>query len=151
MKQNKLPELRDNLNSTVYYTYNHFTWTVDYRTTGILGLLIKFLTVYLCITFHFFALALGEKGVFYSYKKILMLHFCNWKKNALWSRMFVLKKLSLIKIWVRRKKNQNHTCTIRKNTTNSFIPLGNNIQFSRNTEKEQIIKKKLVTINKYLK
>jgi hypothetical protein len=65
--------------------------------------------------------------------------------------MFVLKKLSLIKIWVRRKKNQNHTCTIRKNTTNSFIPLGNNIQFSRNTEKEQIIKKKLVTINKYLK
>ena len=37
----------------------------------------KFLTVYTCITFHFFALALGEKGVFYSYKKISMLHFCN--------------------------------------------------------------------------
>jgi hypothetical protein len=63
--------------------YMHFTWTVDYRTTGILGLLIKFLTVYVCITFHFFALALGGKGVFYSYKKILMLHFCNWKNNAL--------------------------------------------------------------------
>jgi hypothetical protein len=28
-------------------------------------------------------------------KKILMLHFYNWKKNALWSRMFVLEKLSL--------------------------------------------------------
>jgi hypothetical protein len=36
-------------------------------------LLIIFLTVYTCITFHFFALALGEKGVFYSYKKISML------------------------------------------------------------------------------
>jgi hypothetical protein len=107
LKQIKLPELRDNqfcFNSAVYYTYNHFTWTVEYRTTGILGLLIKFLTVYLCITFHFFALALGGKGVFYSYKKILMLHFCNWKKNALWSRMFVLEKLSLIKIWVKRRK-----------------------------------------------
>jgi hypothetical protein len=59
-------------------------------------LLIKFLTVYTCITFHFFALALGEKGVFYSYKKISMLHFCNWKKNAFWNWIFVLgKKLSL--------------------------------------------------------
>jgi hypothetical protein len=36
----------------------------------------------------------------------------------------------------KKKKNQNHTCTIRRNTTNSFIPLSNNIQFSRNTEKE---------------
>jgi hypothetical protein len=36
-------------------------------------LLIKFLTVYTCITFHFFALALGKKGVFYSDKKISML------------------------------------------------------------------------------
>ena len=83
LKQNKLPELRDIqfcFNSTVYYTYKHFTWKVDYRTTGILGLLIKFLTVYLCITLHFFILALGGKGVFYSYKKILMLHACNWKK-----------------------------------------------------------------------
>jgi hypothetical protein len=74
LKQNKLPELRDNqfcFNSTVYYTYNHFTWTVDYRTTWILGLLIKFLTVYLCITFHFFALALEGKGVSYSYKNNL--------------------------------------------------------------------------------
>jgi hypothetical protein len=96
LKQNKLPELRDNqfcFNIFVYYTYNHFTWTDDYRTTGILGLLIKFLTVYLCIRFHFFALALGGKGVFYSYKKIVMLHFCNWKKNALGSRMFALEKL----------------------------------------------------------
>jgi hypothetical protein len=41
-------------------------------------------------------------------------------------------------------KNQNHPCTIHRNTTNSFIPLGSNIQFSTNTEKEQvIIKKKL--------
>ena len=43
----------------------------------------------------------------------------------------------------KKKKNQNHTCTICRNTTNSFIPLGSNIQFSRNTEKEQIIKKNL--------
>jgi hypothetical protein len=57
---------------------NGFVVVLDYRTTGILGLLIKFLTVYTCITFHFFALiALGEKGVFYSYKKISMLPFCN--------------------------------------------------------------------------
>jgi hypothetical protein len=33
---------------------------------------------------------------------------------------------------------------VHRNTTNSFIPLGSNIQFSTNTEKEQvIIKKKL--------
>jgi hypothetical protein len=38
---------------------------------------------------------------------------------------------------------------LHRNTTNSFIPLGNNIKFSTNTEKEQvIIKKKLVTMNK---
>ena len=50
----------------------------------------------------------------------------------------------------KRVKNQNHTCTIHRNTTNSFIPWGSNIQFSTNTEKEQvIIKKKLVTMNKY--
>jgi len=55
-------------------------------------LLIKFLTVYTCITFHFFALALGEKGVFYSDKKISMLNFCTWKKNALWNKIFVLGK-----------------------------------------------------------
>jgi hypothetical protein len=49
----------------------------------------------------------------------------------------------------KRVKNQNHTCTIHRNTTNSSIPLGSNIQFSTNTEKEQlIIKKKLVTMNK---
>jgi hypothetical protein len=35
----------------------------------------KFLTVYTCITF--LLLALGEKGVFNSYKTISMLHFCN--------------------------------------------------------------------------
>ena len=29
----------------------------------------------------------------------------------------------------------------RRNTKNAFIPLGSNIQFSTNTEKEQIIKK----------
>jgi uncharacterized pyridoxamine 5'-phosphate oxidase family protein len=48
----------------------------------------------------------------------------------------------------KRVKNQNHTCTIHWNTTNSFIPLGSNIQFSTNTEKEQIIIKKLITMNK---
>jgi hypothetical protein len=106
-------------------------------------LLIKFLTVYTCITFHFFALALGEKGVFYSYKKISMLHFCNWKKNALWSRIFVLGKkcpfMTNNKNLGKRVKNQNHTCTIHRSTTNSCIPLGNNIQFSTNTVKEQVI------------
>jgi hypothetical protein len=39
----------------------------------------------------------------------------------------------------KRIKNQNHTCTIHRNTTNLFIPLGSNIQFSTNTEKEQEI------------
>ena len=49
----------------------------------------------------------------------------------------------------KRIKNQNHTCTIHRNTTNSCIPLGSNIQCSTNTEKEQaIIKKKCVTMNK---
>ena len=61
----------------------------------------------------------------------------------------------------KKKKNQNHTCKILRNITNSFIhlggniqfiplgsniqciPLGSNIQFSINTEKEQIIKKNL--------
>ena len=42
----------------------------------------------------------------------------------------------------KKKKNQNHTSTIRRNTTNSFIPLGSNIQSSTNTEKEQVIIKK---------
>ena len=49
----------------------------------------------------------------------------------------------------KRVKNQNHTWTIHRNTTNSFIPLGSNIQFSTNTEKDQVIIKKLVTMNKY--
>jgi hypothetical protein len=39
----------------------------------------------------------------------------------------------------KRIKNQNHTCTIHRNTTNSSISLGSNIQFSTNTEKEQEI------------
>jgi hypothetical protein len=42
----------------------------------------------------------------------------------------------------KRVKNQNHTYTIHRNTINSFIPLGSNIQFSTNTEKEQVIIKK---------
>ena len=43
----------------------------------------------------------------------------------------------------KRVKNQSHTCTlIHRNTTNSFIPLGSTIQFSTNTEKEQVIIKK---------
>ena len=81
LKQKKLPVLRDIqygpllfFNSTVSYTYNHCAGTVDIR------LLIKFLTVYACITFHLFALALGKKGVFYSDKKISMLHFVPEKK-----------------------------------------------------------------------
>ena len=48
----------------------------------------------------------------------------------------------------KRVKNQNHTYTIHRNTINSFIPLSSNIQFSTNTEKEQVIKKILVTMNK---
>jgi hypothetical protein len=43
LKQNKLPVLWDIqygplffINSTVSYTYNHFAWTVDYRTTGMI-------------------------------------------------------------------------------------------------------------------
>ena len=42
----------------------------------------------------------------------------------------------------KRITNQNHTCTIHRNTTNSSIPLGSNIQFSTNTEKEQVIIRK---------
>jgi hypothetical protein len=141
LKQKKLPVLRDIqygpllfFNSTVSYTYNHCV--VDYRPNDRdIRLLIKFLTVYTCITFHFFALALGEKGVFYSYTKISMLHFCNWKKNALWNIIVVLGKncpfMTNNKNLGKRVKNQNHTCTIHRNTTNSFIPLGNNIQFSK--------------------
>ena len=43
---------------------------------------------FLCINIS----RLGEKGVFYSYKKISILHFRNWKKNVLWNRIFVLRK-----------------------------------------------------------
>jgi hypothetical protein len=42
----------------------------------------------------------------------------------------------------KRVKNLNHKCTIQRNTAHSFIPLGSNIQFSTNTEKEQVIIKK---------
>ena len=42
----------------------------------------------------------------------------------------------------KRIKNQNHTCTIHRNTTHSLVPLGSNIQFSTSTEKEQVIIKK---------
>jgi hypothetical protein len=48
----------------------------------------------------------------------------------------------IIKNMCKRVKNQNHTCTIHRNTTNSSIPLGSNIQFSTNTVKEQVIIKK---------
>ena len=80
MKEKKLPVLRIFntgrfffFNSTVSYTYNHCAGTVDYSTTGIIGyrVLIKFLTVYTCITFHFFAMVIyiiGKKDVIYSYK-----------------------------------------------------------------------------------
>ena len=153
MKQKKLPVLRD-----IQYGPLLFFLIVLYLIlTSIaleswlqydrdIRLLIKFLTVYTCITFHFFALALGEKGVFYSDKKISMLHFCTWKKNALWNRIFVLGKncpfMTNNKNLGKRIKNQNHTCTIHRNTTNSFIPLGSNIQFSTNTKRTSNNKKK---------
>ena len=104
MKQKKLPVLRDIqygpllfFNSTVHILYlQPLRWNSWLQYDRDISLLIKYLTVYACITFHFFALALGGKGVFYSYKKISMLHFCNWNKNALWNRIFVLgRKLSL--------------------------------------------------------
>ena len=60
--------------------------------------------------------------------------FLFWEKNY----PFMTNNKNLGK----RVKNQNHTCTIHRNTTNSFIPLGNNIQFSTNTVKEQVIIKK---------
>jgi uncharacterized pyridoxamine 5'-phosphate oxidase family protein len=63
-----------------------------------------------------------------------------------WNRIFVLGKnvpfMTNNKNMVKKVKNLNHTCTIHRNTTNSFIPLGSNIQFSTNTEKEQVIIKK---------
>jgi hypothetical protein len=59
----------------VYPFTQIFSWLPNDRD---IRLLIKFLTVYTCITFHFFALALGEKGVFCI--KISMLHFC--KNNS---------------------------------------------------------------------
>jgi hypothetical protein len=63
--------------------------------------------------------------------------FLFWEKNC----SFTTNNKNLGK----RVKNENHKCTIHRNTTNSFIPLGSNIQFSTNTEKEQeiIIKKNL--------
>jgi hypothetical protein len=47
----------------------------------------------------------------------------------------------------KRGKNQHHKCTIHRNTTNSFIHFGSNIQFSTNTEKEQEIMIKKNTCN----
>ena len=68
--------------STVSYTYNHCAGTVDYRTTGIhcIRLLIKFLTVYTCIIFHFRALSLGAKGVFYSFYRFRSQALVSFKK-----------------------------------------------------------------------
>jgi hypothetical protein len=65
------------------------------------------------------------------------------KKNALGNRIFVLGKncpfMTNNKNLGKRVKNQHHKCTIHRNTTHSFIPLGSNIQCSTNTEKEQEI------------
>ena len=149
MKQKKLPVLRDIQYGppffliVLYLILQPLRWNSWLQNDRDIRLLITFLTLYTCITFHIFALALGEKGVFYSYKKISMLHFCNWKKKkAFWNRIFVLGKncpfMTNNKNMGKRVKNQNHTCTIHRNTTNSFIPLGSNIQFSTNTENEQI-------------
>jgi uncharacterized pyridoxamine 5'-phosphate oxidase family protein len=52
--------------------------------------------------------------------------FFFWEKNC----PFMTNDKNLGK----RVKNQNRTCTIHRNTTNSFMPLGSNIQFSTNTE-----------------
>ena len=60
--------------------------------------------------------------------------FLFWEKNC----PFMTNNTNLGK----RVKNQNHKYTIHRNTTNSFIPLGSNIQFSTNTEKEQVMIKK---------
>jgi uncharacterized protein YihD (DUF1040 family) len=103
-------------------------WNSWLQNDSDIRLLIKFLAVYNCITFHFFASALGGKGVFYSYRKISMLHFCNWKKNALWNRIFVLRKIyrntgnffcfnsSLSNLY-----NNVIIYTIKKSRENSFV------------------------------
>jgi hypothetical protein len=53
---------------------------------GIVINLPKCMTIYLngVYVYHisFLTLALEEKGVFNSYKKISMLHLCNWKKKC---------------------------------------------------------------------
>jgi uncharacterized pyridoxamine 5'-phosphate oxidase family protein len=57
------------------------------------------------------------------------------------NRIFVLgKKCTFMtnnKNLGKRVKNQNHTWTIHRNTTNSFIPLGSNIQFSKTQKKNK--------------
>jgi hypothetical protein len=116
------------------YTQKFYLFIVTSFFLLLLVLLLCLLKiVYYCL--KVFALALGEKGVFYPYKKISMLYFCNWKKNALWNRIFVLGKkcpfMTNNKNLGKRGKNQNHTCTIHRNTTNSFIPLCSNIQWWR--------------------
>ena len=99
-KQKKLPVLR-NIQYGPLLFFNSILYLQPLRWNSLLQydrdirLLIKFLTVYTCITFHFFALALGKKGVFYSDKKISMLHFCTWKKKLNWpslprSRIYIV-------------------------------------------------------------
>ena len=85
MKQKKLPVLRDIQYGSLlfflivlYLILKPLRWNSWLQNDRDIRLLIKFLTVYTCITFHLFALALGEKGVFYSDKNISMLHFCIW-------------------------------------------------------------------------
>ena len=60
---------------------------------------------------------------------------CTLKQNFCSEKKLFLYDNNLGK----RVKNQNHKCTIYRNTTNSFMSLGSNyIQFSTNTEKEQV-------------
>jgi hypothetical protein len=71
--------------------------------------------------------------------------FLFWEKNC----PFMTNNRNLSK----RVKIQNNACTIHRNTTNSFIPLGSNIQFQTifNKHRKRTIKnnfKKLVTMNK---
>ena len=68
--------------------------------------------------------------------------FLFWEKNC----PFMTNNKNLGK----RVKHQNHTCAIHRNTTNSFMPLGSNIQCSTNTEKEQVIIKKKTCNNEQI-
>jgi hypothetical protein len=66
---------------------------------------------------------------------LLMLHMCVELYNKSWN----LESWTNNKNLGKRVKNQNHKCTIHRNTTNSSIPLDSYIQLSTKTEQEQVI------------